>query len=114
MSSTVSVSTVGEELRASSGGDQLLGVRSGITLEGQFATNAEQVAFGNYTFQWYCFTPNYGFCNDLQSPNSIELLVINPGMYANLDNRIAIGEYLFYFVVNNTVSGVSDYGLKPL
>ena len=77
MSSTVSVLTLGEELRASSGGDQLLGVRSGINLEGQFATNAQEI--GNYTFQWYCFTAEKGLCNDLQSPNSVEPLVIDPG-----------------------------------
>jgi hypothetical protein len=48
--SSFEIVTAKEALVVSTGGDQLLGVRSGIELTGQFSSNLEVVEFKNYRF----------------------------------------------------------------
>jgi hypothetical protein len=53
-------------------------------------------------------------CKDLQSLNSGQPLEIAEGISADLDNRISVGTYLFYFVARNVesnVTSVSDFGI---
>jgi hypothetical protein len=111
---SIMIVTEGEILKVSTGGDQTLGIRSGIKLTGQFSSSLQVVEYANYIFQWYCYTTAYEICKDLQSTNAILLLDIEEGIAANLDNRIAVGSYLFYFVAKNVNSGitrVSTFGI---